>query len=84
MSRGLYLQQENFDNIRKLLNAGESVVLMPVYRSFADFPVLIYSLLANKIDIPFTIGNCEDLPATKLVEGLLKKVGYILTKRSRD
>jgi glycerol-3-phosphate O-acyltransferase len=85
MSRGLYLQQSGFDKVRKLLMAGESVILMPVYRSFADFPVLLYSLLANKIDIPFTIGNQEDLPATqRLVEGVLRKVGYILTKRSRD
>ena len=57
ITRGIYLQQQGFDNIRKLLQAGERVVLMPVYRSFADLPVLLYSLFVNNIEIPFTIGN---------------------------
>jgi hypothetical protein len=30
---------------------------MPVYRSFGDLPILLYSLFVNKIEIPFTIGN---------------------------
>jgi len=59
-------------------------VLMPVYRSFADLPVLLYSLFVNKIEIPFTIGNCEDMPAVKIVESILKKIGYVVTKRTRD
>lgn len=57
ITRGIYLQQQGFDNIRKLLQAGERVVLMPVYRSFADLPMLLYSLFVNNIEIPFTIGN---------------------------
>ncbi|MFO0116408.1 MAG: hypothetical protein ACK521_01885 [bacterium] len=57
---------------------------MPVYRSFADLPVLLYSLFVNKLEIPFTIGNQEDMPSAKIIESILKKVGYILTKRSRE
>jgi glycerol-3-phosphate O-acyltransferase len=78
------LQQQGFDNIRKLLQQGERVVLMPVFRSFADLPVLLYALFENKIEIPFTIGNNEDLPSAKILEKVLKKIGYVLTKRSRD
>jgi glycerol-3-phosphate O-acyltransferase len=84
MSNGLYLQQQGFDEIRKLLQAGERVVLMPVYRSFGDLPVLLYSLFVNKIEIPLTIGNHEDMPAAKIIEGVLKKIGYVDTKRTRD
>ena len=84
MCKGIYLQQQGFDNIRKLLQAGERVVLMPVYRSFADLPVLLYALFENKIEIPFTIGNNEDLPSAKILEKVLKNLGYVLTKRTRD
>jgi glycerol-3-phosphate O-acyltransferase len=84
LSKGLYIQQEGFDNIKKLLAAGERVVLLPVYRSFGDLPILLYSLFVNKIEIPFTIGNHEDLPSAKVIEGILKNLGYILTTRSRD
>ena len=82
ISRGLYLEQKGFESIRELLQAGESVVLMPVYRSFADLPVLLYSLFVNKSEIPFTIGNSEDLPSARVINGLLKKIGYIMAKRS--
>lgn len=70
--------------MRKLIQAGERVVLMPVYRSFADLPVLLYSLFVNKIEIPFTVGNAEDKPHAKLIENLLKNIGYLIAKRSRD
>ena len=57
VSNGIYLQQQRFDEIRRLLNAVERVVLMPLYRFFADLPVLLYSLFVNKLELPFTIGN---------------------------
>lgn len=84
LSKGIYLQQRGFDEIKRLLQSGERVVIMPVLRSFADLPVLLYSLFVNKIEIPFTIGNAEDLPAAKFIDRILKKVGYIITARTRD
>ena len=84
VTNGLYLQQSGFESIKKLLQAGERVVLLPVYKSFADWPVLLYSLFVNKIEIPFTIGNAEDIPQAPMIEKILKNVGYIKTKRSRD
>lgn len=57
---------------------------MPVFRSFADIPVLLYALYVNKIDIPFTLGNSEDLPSSKTILALLAKLGYINTRRSCD
>jgi len=50
---------------------------MPIYKSFLDFPILAYSLIANKIKLPYTIGNKEDIPDVKLVESLLKRFGYM-------
>lgn len=83
LGRGIYLEQQGFENVRKLLQAGERVVLMPVYRSFSDLPVLLYCLFVNKIEIPFTIGNSEDLPSASVINGLLKRIGYVISKRSR-
>jgi hypothetical protein len=40
---------------------------MPVFRSFGDLPVLLYSLFVNKLEIPFTIGNQEDIPSAKII-----------------
>lgn len=81
MSRGVYLQQQGFDEIRRLLQAGERIVLMPVYRSFADLPVILYSLFTNKIEIPFTMGTNEDSPSAIFIEKFLKRVGYIPATR---
>lgn len=83
-SNGIYLQQQGFDTIKKLMNAGERVVLLPIYKSFADWPVLLYSLFVNKIEIPFTVGNAEDIPQATMVKGMLNNIGYLKTKRSRD
>jgi glycerol-3-phosphate O-acyltransferase len=84
LSKGIYIQQKGFNEIKRLLQAGERVVLMPVFRSFADLPVLLYSLFVNKIEIPFTIGNAEDMPAAKFIDSILRKVGYLIVTRSRD
>ena len=57
---------------------------MPVYRSFADLPVILYALFVNKIEIPFTMGTREDLPAVKLIEKLIKRIGYLPAIRRSD
>jgi glycerol-3-phosphate O-acyltransferase len=84
LSSGIYVQQSGVDTIKKLIAANERVILLPVYKSFADLPILLYTLFVNKIEIPFTIGNLEDTPRVPLFDSLLKRLGYILTKRSRD
>jgi len=84
LSSGIYVQQSGVEAIKKLISANERVVLLPVYKSFADLPILLYTLFMNKIEIPFTIGNLEDTPRVPLFDSLLKRLGYVLTKRSRD
>lgn len=36
------------------------------------------------IELPLTIGNMEDTPRVKIIDRLLKGVGYIHALRSRD
>ena len=84
ISRGIFVQQSGVDAIKKLIAANERVILLPVYKSFADFPVLLYTLFVNRIEIPFTFGNLEDIPKAPLIKSLLTRLGYILTRRSRS
>ena len=59
-------------------------MLIPYFRTYTDFFVLLYALYVNDIPIPFTFGNLEDTPRNSLFDALLKRVGYILTRRSRE
>jgi len=60
------------------------VILMPTYKSYVDQFVLLYTLFNNQIQIPFTLGNFEDTPHIGIVDKILSKIGYVLTKHSRD
>lgn len=81
---GIFVNDPGLAKVKELLQKKQNVILMPVYKSFFDFPIILYSLLVNNIDLPFTIGNFEDIPDVKLIDTLLKRFGYITTKRSKN
>ena len=62
----------------------ERVVLLPQYKSFTDLFFLLYTLKAYNIESPFIVGNMEDSPQVPFIDSLLKGVGYISARRSRD
>lgn len=66
------------------MSKGDHVILMPTFKSFVDQFILFYTLFNNKIQIPFTLGNLEDTPRVSFIDKILTKIGYVLTKRSRD
>ena len=84
ITKGLFIQQSGIDRIKELIKRKERVVLMPYFRTYTDFFVLIYALFVHKIPIPFTFGNLEDTPRNTVLDNLLKRVGYILTRRDRE
>lgn len=84
LSQGLFVEQSGIKNIKDLMNQNERVVLMPQYKSFADFFILAYALAVHNIELPFTIGNMEDTPHIGLIDKLLKGTGYVFARRSRD
>ena len=84
LSEGLFVEQQGVDRIKSLLSDNQKVVLVPQYKSFADFFILMYTLACNKIDLPFVVGNKEDTPRITYVDSLLRGCGYIRAKRSRD
>ena len=74
---GIWVNQPGVDVVKKLLKEGEHVILMPTYKSFSDMFVLMYALIENQIQLPFTIGNLDDTQRL-LIDKLLSKIGYIL------
>lgn len=66
------------------MNMNERVVLVPCYKSFADLFILLFTLHKHGIELPFSIGNMEDTPKIAILDALLKGIGYIHARRSRD
>lgn len=78
------MEQSGIRAIKSLMNQNERVVLVPTYKSFADFFILLFTLAYHGIELPFCVGNLEDTPHIRLVDSLLKGSGYIMARRSRD
>jgi hypothetical protein len=70
--RGLNIDTASLNNVKSLLEQGKKVILMPIYKSFADF--FIYAYINNhfNVEMPFVFGNIEDVPNIKFFEKWLK------------
>lgn len=66
------------------LESDTRVVLMPIYKSFADFFLQVYCNFHYDLGMPFTFGNMEDTPHIKIFDKWLKQTGYIFSKRSQN
>ena len=84
LASGLFVEEPGIKVIKKLMNMNERVVLMPIYKSFADLFILLYTFAVHNIELPLTVGNMEDTPRVRFIDMLLKGVGYIHARRSRD
>ena len=84
LASGLFVEQPGIEVIKKLMNMNERVVLLPQYKSFGDLFILLYTFAAHNIEIPLTVGNMEDTPRVRFIDMLLKGIGYIHARRSRD
>jgi glycerol-3-phosphate O-acyltransferase len=80
---GLYVHDNGLNRVKDLLSKKQKVVLIPVYKSFVDLPVLLYCLYLNKIDFPFSFGNVDDIPNVAFLEKIITNCGYIKATRSR-
>jgi len=84
LTQGLFVEQSGIKQVKQLIGMNERVVLIPHYKSFADFFILQHTLAHFNIEPPFCVGNMEDTPHIHFVNALLKGSGYILARRSRD
>jgi hypothetical protein len=69
---GLFVDQTSMSKVKDLLVNGKRVVMMPIYKSFADFFIHTYVFHNMDMDIPFTYGNMEDTPRIKLFDRWLR------------
>jgi hypothetical protein len=44
---GIHVKNQGLDNLKGLLKRNEKVVLVPIYKSFLDLTVLLYTLYLN-------------------------------------
>ena len=70
--------------VKGLLASGQRVVLMPLFKSFADFFVMTYISHTQGLPPNFTFGCYEDTPRIKLFDAWLNRCGYIFSRRAQD
>jgi glycerol-3-phosphate O-acyltransferase len=81
---GIFINDPGLDKVKTLMQKKQKVVLVPIYRSFLDLSLILYSLYANNIDFPFSFGNIDDVPTVALMDSMLSNAGYISSTRSRQ
>ena len=78
------MDTKSLDKVKGLMNDGAHVVLMPIYKTYADSFVQIYVNYHFNLDMPFMFGNLEDTPRIPFYDYWLSKAGYIFCKRSQS
>lgn len=80
--QGLHVDKESVNKVKELLDTNHKVVLMPIFKSFAD--PFLYIFIHNHfgLDAPFLFGNDEDTPHIGFMDKWLKTAGYIFSRRS--
>ena len=82
--QGLYVHEESLRRVKSLADEGKRVVLVPIYKSFADFFIQQFINYKYSVNTPFTFGNGEDTPRIKLFDMWLKSSGYMIATRRSD
>jgi len=62
-------------------NRKTRVILLPLYKSYADPLVLFLIQYLNNMQLGFTVGSLEDCPKINSVKNLLHKMGHLHMKR---
>jgi hypothetical protein len=62
VSSGLFVDDKSLMKVKSLINENNKVVLLPIYKSYADFFIHTYIFHHYELGIPFTFGNLNDIP----------------------
>ena len=82
---GLYVNAKGVQTVKKLCqNRKTRVVLVPMYKSFADPLLMYYIQYLNDIELGFTFGNYEDSPKIQAISTILKNMGHLLIQRKQS
>lgn len=79
--QGLHVDEHSLARVRSLAEQGKRVILMPIFKSFADAFILGYIHNYFEMELPFMFGHLEDTPHIKLMEKWVRSVGYIFMRR---
>ena len=60
------------------------IVLMPMFKSYSDLFVLHYANYVSDIEFGFSFGYYNDSPKVKMIERLVRKIGYFMLRPNTD
>ena len=78
------MNEKSVYKVKDLICEKNCVVLVPFYKSYADFFIVNYVLHRYGIDLPFTFGNQEDSPRISITDKWMIKAGYVRSVRKQD
>jgi hypothetical protein len=78
----LSVNKPSVEKVKHLLQIGQKVILLPIYKTFADFFIHLYVHNHFGLEVPFIFGNEEDTPGVETFRKIMKQVGYIYSRRS--
>ena len=79
--QGLWIDEQSVKMVKGLISENHKVILMPLYKSFADFFIHQFVNYTQHIQTSFTFGNFEDTPRIALMDRWLRSCGYIFSRR---
>jgi hypothetical protein len=86
---GVFVEAFGLKRVKDLLSASKDsitknrIVYMPIFKSLVDVWVLYYVYMTQKMGIPFTFGNDEEIPRSLFVEEISKMSGYVFMNKAR-
>jgi len=80
--QGLHVDEHSLANVKALADQGKRLVLMPIFKSFADPFILGYIFNYFEMEMPFMFGHLEDTPHIKMMEKWVRSIGYIFMRRN--
>lgn len=84
---GIFLEQTGLQRVKDLISdssvssSKNKVVFMPIFKSVVDIWVLYYIYMTQRMEIPFTFGNEEEIPKLSVVEEMSKITGYVFMNK---
>jgi hypothetical protein len=60
------------------------IVLMPLFKSYTDLFVLHFANYVSDQEFGFSFGYYNDSPKVKMVERLVRRVGYVMLRANTN
>jgi hypothetical protein len=75
---GLHIDMKGLANIKQMTERDRKtkIVFMPMFKSYSDLFILHYANYISDIEMGFSFGYYNDSPKIKMIERLVRRVGY--------